>query len=76
MKKKVYSLFNMIMVTLIALLGYGACKTSKDKEGSIMPPPPSIEEIKEVYGPPPVYEQPDLPDVTEEEPQTNKSDSI
>lgn len=76
MKKKVFSLFNLLMATLVTMLGFGACKTSKDKLWPAPSSPPNVEDIKEVYGPPPVYEQPDLPDATEEEPQTNETDSI
>lgn len=76
MKKRVYTLFNVLLATLVTLLGFGACKTSKGRLWQIPPSSPSVEDIKEVYGPPPVYEEPDLPDVTEEEPLTEKTDSI
>ena len=43
MKKKFFSLSNLILGSLIMLLGFGSCRTHKD--------------IKEVYGPPPGYEE-------------------
>lgn len=62
MKKRFYSITNMLLSSLIAMLGLGCCKSSKQVECVYGPPPidsiSDMQDIKEVYGPPPVeYDQ-------------------
>ena len=62
MKKQFYSISNVLLSSLIAILGLGSCKSSKNIETVYGPPPTDsirdMQDIKEVYGPPPVeYDQ-------------------
>ena len=65
MTKKFYSFWNLLLGSLIALLGFGSCKTTKkaqQEEAVVLygPPPVKVEkqnpgqEIKLLYGVPPV----------------------
>ena len=58
MKKRFYSISNVVLSSLIAMLGLGCCKSSKNIETVYGPPPTDsirdMQDIKEVYGPPPV----------------------
>ena len=65
MPKKFYSTWNLLLGSLIALLGFGSCKTTKKsqpEERVVLygPPPAKVErpisgqEIKLLYGVPPV----------------------
>lgn len=66
MKKRVYSFWNLVLGSFIALLGFGSCKTSKKvqpTDGTVVlygPPPVKVEkqnsgqEMKLLYGVPPV----------------------
>ena len=45
MKKKLFTVSNLLLTTFITLLGFGACKTHKHSE------------IEALYGPPPGYEE-------------------
>ena len=64
MKKNVLKVTNILLSTVIAALGFGACKSSKSatKEDVKAPKPASgllqeDKEIRVVYGPPPAYLQ-------------------
>ena len=67
MSKRIYSFWNLLLGSLITLLGFGSCKTAKnvsptnDTEKLYGPPPPVIiekptpvEPMKVLYGAPPV----------------------
>ena len=74
MKKRFYSITNVLLSSLIAMLGLGCCKSSKNIETVYDPPPTDsirdMNDIKEVYGPPPVeYDQ-------EAEKEMQRQDSI
>ncbi len=74
MKKRFYSITNVLLSSLIAMLGLGCCKSSKNIETVYGPPPTDsirdMNDIKEVYGPPPVeYDQ-------EAEKEMQRQDSI
>ena len=62
MKKKFYSISNVVLSSLITMLGLGSCKCTREVEAVSGPPPTdsirNMNDIKEVYGPPPVeYDQ-------------------
>lgn len=69
MAKRIYSFWNLLLGSLIALLGFGSCKSSKnlqpsDTEKLYGPPPPEIikgpkpiEPMKVLYGAPPVKKE-------------------
>ena len=62
MKKKVIKATSFLLSSIIAGLGFGACKTSKNatKEDNNAKPQPvrnHDREIRVVYGPPPAYLQ-------------------
>ena len=62
MKKKFYSITNVVLSSLITMLGLGCCKSHEPIETVYGPPPTdtikNMQDIKEVYGPPPVeYEK-------------------
>ena len=66
MSKRIYSFWNLLLGSLITLLGFGACKTAKkvqqEEELPVLygaPPakvvePKPIQEMKLLYGVPPV----------------------
>ena len=75
MAKKIYSFWNLLLGSLITLLGFGSCKTSKNvppEDDTLKlygPPPPEIiekptpiEPIQVLYGAPPVRKE-RLPEV-------------
>ena len=71
MKKKIYAISNLVLSSLIALLGFGSCKTPKvemkDKAVSntnqVVQPTDTVSkpkpqrDIRVLYGPPPVREE-------------------
>ena len=58
MKKKFYSVTNVLLSSFITMLGLCCCKSSKQLETVNGPTPTdsirNMQDIKEVYGPPPV----------------------
>lgn len=59
--------FNLLLAALITTLGFGACKSNKGTKGLLNTSrSPVPEEIEDVYGPPPMYGQPELPDEPKE----------
>ena len=63
MKKRFFTVSNLLLSSLITMLGFGSCKTASTEKAS---------EFKEVYGPPPVYPVDTVRVVTVKQPEPLK----